>query len=133
MHSDYCGTILVMAGFTDTSEAIWLTAAVSFVGFAFTNIGVLGVLKASTHTRSTTTICGQQLLMLEGFGSKSSALFNANVALSVLGCVCGSCGSAWTAKANFGLTGGCGWLTYPAGWWLLLLQVHFAEGSCRRR
>lgn len=39
----YCGTILVMAGFTDPSKAIWLTAAVSFVGFAFTNVGVLVV------------------------------------------------------------------------------------------
>ena len=32
-----------MAGFTDPSLAIWLTAAVSFVGFAFTNVGVLVV------------------------------------------------------------------------------------------
>lgn len=39
----YCGTIFVMAGFTDPTLAIWLTAAVSFVGWVCCVLGVLAV------------------------------------------------------------------------------------------
>jgi SP family myo-inositol transporter-like MFS transporter 13 len=39
----YCGTIFVMAGFTDPTLAIWLTAGVSFIGWLFCCVGVLAV------------------------------------------------------------------------------------------
>ena len=42
----YSGTIVVMAGFTNVSLAIWLTAAISFVGFAFTFLGMFLVERA---------------------------------------------------------------------------------------
>lgn len=42
----YSGTIVVMAGFTNTRHAIWITAAISFIGFAFTTISLLFVERA---------------------------------------------------------------------------------------
>lgn len=39
----YCGTIFVMAGYTDPTVAIWLTAGVSFIGWACCFLGVIAV------------------------------------------------------------------------------------------
>ena len=36
----YSGTIVTMAGWTDVSDAIWITAAISFVGFVFCIVGM---------------------------------------------------------------------------------------------
>ena len=57
----YAGTIVVMAGFgssTDPSQAIWMTALISFVGFAFTIVGVLGVERLGRRTLTLVSLAG---------------------------------------------------------------------------
>lgn len=54
----YSGTIVVMAGFTNVSLAIWLTAAISFVGFAFTFLGMFLVERAGRRCLTLGSLLG---------------------------------------------------------------------------
>eukprot|EP00039_Didymoeca_costata_P001047 m.49239 g.49239 ORF g.49239 m.49239 type:complete len:571 (-) comp10605_c0_seq1:1615-3327(-) len=54
----YSGTILVMAGFTDTTLAIWMTAAIAFVGFVFTSISMFFVEKAGRRKLTLLSLIG---------------------------------------------------------------------------
>ena len=54
----YCGTIFTLAGFTDPNLAIWLTAAVSFVGWICCFGGVLAVERAGRRKLTLASLAG---------------------------------------------------------------------------
>ena len=66
----YSGTIVVMAGFTDTTMAIWITAIISFFGFTFTAISMCFVERAGRRGLtlfSLIAIAGTLAIMGGGF------------------------------------------------------------------
>eukprot|EP01043_Picozoa_sp_COSAG02_P045944 COSAG02_NODE_4251_length_5585_cov_4.672986_4_plen_631_part_00 len=71
----YCGTIFVMAGYTDPTVAIWLTAGVSFVGWAACFLGVLAVERMGRRKLTLTSLAGVILALIAlGGGFKYSEL-----------------------------------------------------------
>ena len=54
----YAGTIVVMAGFTDVSLAIWITAVIGFVGFASTFVGLFLVERAGRRCLTLGSLLG---------------------------------------------------------------------------
>lgn len=71
----YCGTIFVMAGYTNPTVAIWLTAGVSFVGWAACFLGVIAVERMGRRKLTLTSLAGVILsLVALGGGFKYSEL-----------------------------------------------------------
>ena len=60
----YCGTIFTLAGFTDPTLAIWLTAAVSFVGWVCCFGGVLAVERAGRRKLTLASLAGVVVALL---------------------------------------------------------------------
>ena len=87
----YCGTIIVMAGFTDTSEAIWLTAAVSFVGFVFTCVGLFAVERLGRRRLTLGSLAGVALALAALGGGFYYSKATSAAAVPTAGCEYSTC------------------------------------------
>jgi SP family myo-inositol transporter-like MFS transporter 13 len=119
----YCGTIFVMAGFTDPAVAIWLTAGVSFVGCVCCMLGVVAVERMGRRRLTLLSLAGVVLsLVALGGGFKYSAstsppvlsgsvLGGCDIYSSCFDCVadaaCGFCPASAAASADGTVVGYC--------------------------
>jgi SP family myo-inositol transporter-like MFS transporter 13 len=101
----YCGTIFVMAGYTDPTVAIWLTAGVSFIGWAACFLGVLAVERMGRRNLTLTSLAGVVLALLAlGGGFKYSELTSPVVTNGTAAGRCDTYHSCFDCVSD----GGCG-------------------------
>ncbi|XP_003737234.1 proton myo-inositol cotransporter [Galendromus occidentalis] len=71
----YSASIIEMAGFRDQSQAIWLSAGVAFINFAFTIVGVLLVERVGRRTLTLSSLLG----VIFSLGVLSAAFYAGNI------------------------------------------------------
>ena len=76
----YCGTIFVMAGYIDPTLAIWLSAAVSLIGWLFCFLGVVAVERMGRRRLTLTSLAGVIVALVAlGGGFKYSEMTSETV------------------------------------------------------
>lgn len=106
----YGATIIQMAGFTDTSTAIWLSAVVSFSNFLFTFVGIYLVDRAGRRLLTLASLAGVVLSLLALGASFYAAEVLSTPVISGGAGVCSEASSCFDCVANaacgFCATGG---------------------------